>query len=70
MTIQEVNKCKCGSYDEWQPCSPDGVEMEPDMSWNGFYICMNCGNVELLIDCSLGCLPPDVDGNPLCGCTK
>ena len=42
----ELNKCECGSYDEWQPCSPDGIEMEPNILWDGFYRCMNCGNVE------------------------
>ncbi len=52
MKIQEVNKCQCGSYDEWQPCSANGVEMEPDHSWDGYYLCMNCSRVEMLVDVS------------------
>ncbi len=44
--MPEVNYCNCGSYDEWQPCDVDGIEMEPDYNWNGNYKCLNCGNVE------------------------
>jgi len=46
----EVNHCKCGSYDEWETCDSKGVYMEPDINWNGHYRCMNCNNVEQLVN--------------------
>ena len=46
----EVNYCKCGSYDEWETCDSKGVYMEPNINWNGHYRCMNCNNVEQLVE--------------------
>ena len=46
----EVNHCKCGSYDEWETCDSKGVYMEPSINWNGHYRCMNCNNVEQLVN--------------------
>ncbi len=46
----EVNYCKCKSYDEWVTSTSKGLPMEPNINWNGHYRCMNCNNVEQLVN--------------------
>ena len=47
--IDEAMKCtKCGSYDEWQTCLPNGQEIQPEIgsAWDNHYRCGNCSNIQ------------------------
>ena len=44
--MKEVNYCSCGSYDEWETCDSIGALIDPNLKWDGHYLCMNCGSIE------------------------